>query len=117
VRPLGEPHAFATGQESGVFVVSNWEDWQAFLAHQPAEQALRLRALEIDFSRESFVLACHTETSGSTKVKFVPHFRDDVLVIEVRRATPRGPVRNDVVVHHYAAVVERPHLRAELEIR
>jgi len=117
VRPLEHASGLQCGIGSGVLVIRDAESWQAFVARQPTEPALRLRDLSIDFARESFVLACHTATSGSTKVRFAePAFEDGVLVIEARTSTPSGPVRADVVRHCYAAVVGRPAVRAALVV-
>jgi len=99
-----------------VLVIRDVKAWQSFIARQPSEQALRLRTLDIDFARESFLLACYMATSGSTRVRFEPAFRGDELVVEVQTRTPRGVIRNDVVFHRYAAVVNRPNLRATLAI-
>ncbi|MHC4849413.1 MAG: hypothetical protein ACYTEG_13280 [Planctomycetota bacterium] len=117
IRPLPEPHGLRSDAPDEVLVIQDPDSWQSFLARQPSEQALRLRALEIDFARESFVCACFMATSGSTKVRFEPALRGDELVIEVRTTTPRGAVRTDVVFHRYAAIVRRPKLRATLVVR
>ena len=117
VRPVEQARGLQGGIGSGVVVIRDAESWQAFVARQATESALRLRELSIDFERESFVLACHTATSGSTKVRFSePTFEDGVLVIEARTSTPSGPVRADVVRHCYAAIVEQPALRAALVV-
>ncbi|MHC4449780.1 MAG: hypothetical protein ACYS0E_06515 [Planctomycetota bacterium] len=117
IRPIAEPHGLRYDAPDEVLLIQDPDSWQSFIARQPSEQALRLRALEIDFDRESFVCACYMATSGSTKVRFEPAFRGDELVVEVRTTTPRGDVRTDVVFHRYAAVINRPNLRATLEIR
>ena len=113
VRPV--PDVRELDLEGRLLVVHDAGAWERFLTRQPAEQMLRLRDLRIDFSRESFVAACSTATSGSTRVTFSPRFRDDgVLSIEVQALTPRGAVRNDLVIHCFAAVVAMPQLEAVL---
>ena len=113
IRALDRTHGLACDRP--LLVVHDAEAWEAFLAQQPAEPALRLRQLEIDFARQTFVLARYTAASGSTLVRFAPRMDGDgVLRIEVRATTPSGNVRADVTVHRFAAVVEAPNVRAEL---
>jgi hypothetical protein len=96
-------------------VVHDADAWERFLARQPAEPALRLRALDLDFDRQTFVLARYTAGSGATVVHFDARLSDDgVLRIVVRANTPSGIVRQDVVFHHFAAVLDRAGVRAEL---
>ena len=117
VRPVTNIRGLQAPFESGVTLVRDNDGWQDLLGRQHAEQAMRLRALEIDFTRETFVLAHHTATSGSTRVRFAaPRFEGNLLVIEAHTSTPSGPVRADMVTHCYAAVVAGRNFEAVLRI-
>lgn len=117
IQPLPDCRNLRADATNDVLVIHDVEAWQSFIARQSSEQALRLRTLDLDFARESFLLACYMASSGSTKVHFEPTFRGDELVVEVQTKTPRGVVRNDVVFYRYAAVVRRPNLRATLAVQ
>jgi hypothetical protein len=89
---------------AGVTVIHDPGTWQAFIARQPAEPALRLRALEIDFARESFVLARLPEPARFA----APRVRDGVVVIEAR------PDAGGTLA--FAALVREPAVRARLVV-
>ncbi|MHC4940031.1 MAG: hypothetical protein ACYTHK_13770 [Planctomycetota bacterium] len=113
IRPVDATGLRGSGATE-IVTIHGAEQWEEFLARQPTEPGLRLRQLTLDFERQSFVFACVMVTSGSTKVTFNGAMEDGDLTIEVRTRTPSGPVRADIRLHRYAAIVDARQVDAVL---
>ena len=116
IRPLDDMRGLRYSDTTEIVVVRDPAQWEAFVARQATEPALRLRALAPDFDRECFVFACVMVTSGSTRVEFEARFEGDRLAVRARTRTPEGPARADIAYRHYAAVVGKAGLDAVLYV-